>query len=229
MNRTRTVADGKASETELKNDEKDDTIDKTLFPDELAGVKRGEPMTFDDADHEKPNPNFNQGGGYEENCQTCVVAYEARLRGYDVQALPNTTGSKLEELSYQTNKAWIDSATGKYPAYIVDDTVTNAKQCRQWLENTIEADKRYTLEFDLKERRRVGHIISVDRLKDGTLRFYDPQNSVQYTGKDIDDYLKKLKYTTTFRRRKISGLTKVLRVDDKQFNSDIVNHILKRG
>lgn len=36
---------------------------------------------------EKVNPNYPHYG-YNKNCQRCVVAFEARLRGYDVTALP---------------------------------------------------------------------------------------------------------------------------------------------
>ncbi len=36
---------------------------------------------------EKVNPNHGKSG-YTRNCQRCVACYEARLRGYDVTALP---------------------------------------------------------------------------------------------------------------------------------------------
>lgn len=36
---------------------------------------------------EKVNPNYGKSG-YTKNCQRCVVCYEARMRGYDVVALP---------------------------------------------------------------------------------------------------------------------------------------------
>lgn len=34
------------------------------------------------------NPNYNKGARYQSNCQKCVSAYEARRRGYNVQAKP---------------------------------------------------------------------------------------------------------------------------------------------
>lgn len=33
-------------------------------------------MNFTQADGGAPNPNFKKGGGYEKNCQSCVVAYD---------------------------------------------------------------------------------------------------------------------------------------------------------
>lgn len=44
------------------------------------------------------NPNFGTGSEWEENCQRCVPAYEARLRGYDVTAKPadeNSNGYRM--------------------------------------------------------------------------------------------------------------------------------------
>lgn len=36
------------------------------------------------------NPNFSKGGEWRVNCQRCVPTYEARCRGYDVEALPSS-------------------------------------------------------------------------------------------------------------------------------------------
>jgi len=215
------------SKTGLQEIGKNDIIDNPLFPSEIAGVKRGLPMTRDEANGKKPNPNFKQGLGYQENCQSCVVAYEARLRGYNVQALPYKKGSKLEDLSRHTNLAWIDPATGKHPAYIFDDTATNAKKFLSFLENNIKSKQRYTLEFSWKKRHSAGHIVSLDRDINGKLRIYDPQSGVTYTGGNVAKYLGQIKYTMTVYGHKMPARPKVLRVDDKLFNMDIVNEILE--
>ena len=205
---------------ERENIEVTEEKDKGLFPDEIAGVKRGKKMTRDEANGEKPNPNFRQGNGYMTNCQSCVVTYEARLRGYDVQTLPNTKGSMLDKLSRKTNIAWIDPATGKHPDYIFDDTITNASKFAEFLEKVIEPNKRYTLEFLWIKRGRTGHIISVDRTADGILRLYDPQNGKTYIKQEVLEYLKQLKYSKILP-------PKILRIDDKQFNLDVVNYIME--
>lgn len=206
---------------------KNDIIDNPLFPEKIAGVKRGLPMTRDEANHGKPNPNFNKGNGYRINCQSCVVAYEARLRGYDVQALPNTKGSVLEKLSKQTNLAWIDPATGKHPAYIFDDTATTVKKFTEFVEKTVEKDKRYTLQFSWRGRRRSGHIISMDRTEDGVLRLYDPQIGKTYIGENAVRYFKQFKYTMRLGGMNVPTPPKILRVDDKLFNLDVVNYIME--
>ena len=221
-----TFVDG-GSKDGLQEVGKDGTIDEKLYPKEIAGVKRGSPMTFDDANHGKPNPNYMKSHGYRINCQSCVVTYEARLRGYDVQTLPNTKGSMLDKLSRQTNMAWIDPATGKHPAYIFDDTITTASKFAEFLEKIIKLDKRYTLQFSWKGRSRSGHIISVDRMADGILRLYDPQNGKTYIKQEVLAYLKQLKYTMTLGGMKVATPPKILRIDDKQFNLDVVNYIME--
>jgi SPP1 gp7 family putative phage head morphogenesis protein len=199
---------------------KNDIINNLLFPKEIAGVKRGKMMTRDEANGGKPNPNFKKGNGYLTNCQSCVVTYEARLRGYDVQALPNTKGSMLDKLSRKVNIAWIDPVTGKHPDCIFDDTITNASRFAEFLEKVIEPDKRYTLEFLWTNRGRTAHIISVDRTADGILRLYDPQNGKTYIKQEVLEYLKQLKYSKILP-------PKILRIDDKQFNLDVVNYIME--
>jgi SPP1 gp7 family putative phage head morphogenesis protein len=215
------------SKSKLKEVTGNDIIDNPLFPAELGGVKRGNPMTRDDADGGKPNPNFNKGGGYRTNCQSCVVGYEARLRGYNVQTLPNTKGSRLDILSRKTNLAWFDPTTGKHPEYIFDDAARTVKKFADFLEQTVKAQNRYTLEFSWKGRRRSGHIISLDRDSTGGLRLYDPQTGETYTGDEVKKYLGRIKYETTVYGTKLPARPKVLRIDDKQFNLDVVNDILE--
>ena len=198
-----------------------------LFPEKIAGVKRGSPMTRDDANGRKANPNFDKSNGYKINCQSCVVTYEARLRGYDVQTLPNTKGSVLEELSKQTNLAWIDPATGKHPNYIFDDTATTPKKFKDFLESVVKPNERYTLQFSWRGRSREGHIICMDRDADGLLRLYDPQNGYTYDGINVNRYLDRIKYTMTVGGIKMPARPKILRIDDKHFNLDIVDHIME--
>lgn len=219
------VEDG--SKSGLKEVKENDIIDEPLFPKEIAGVKRGKMMTRDEANGGKPNPNFKQSHGYQINCQSCVVTYEARLRGYNVQTLPNTKGSMLDKLSRQTNMAWIDPATGKHPAYIFDEAANTVKKFYDFIEKTVEAQKRYTLQFSWKGRSRSGHIISMDRDEQGALRLYDPQTGQTYTGKQINAYLGRLKFTMSIGGVKVSTPPKILRIDDKQFNLDVVNYIME--
>lgn len=221
------VPGGKAPEKKPAPKKEAKPSDPLNNPDAIGDAERGDPMTRAKANGNHVNPNYFLEPGYRTNCQSCVVAFEARLRGYDVQTKANTRGSKLDELSRATNKAWIDPKTGKHPDYIRDESVTTPKKCRDWLEQTIEPGKRYTFQNSWKGRGRSGHIISADRDEDGNLRLYDPQNGKTMKGDDINAYLSKCKYTTSFYGHKVSVAPRVLRVDNMQLNPEFTDSIME--
>lgn len=196
--------------------------------DTIAGVKRGEPMTHDKANHGNANPNFSKGGGYRTNCQSCVVTYEARLRGYNVITKPNTPNSKLKELSYKSYEAWIDPKTGEVPPRPKPHPdIKSPASARKVLEKTIKPGERYTFAHNWKGRSRSGHIIRADRDEKGELRLFDPQSGKTYQGKDIDNYLKQVKYKTTISGWTMSVAPRILRVDNLDFNPYYVNDIME--
>lgn len=203
------------------------TFNDPLRPDFVAGVKRGEIMTRDEANHGKPNPNFRKGPGYDINCQSCVVTYEARLRGYDVQTLPNYKNKTTLALSRNTNLAWIDPITGKNAEYIVDKSITTAKAMLNYAESVVEQGKRYTIEFAWKGRSSSGHIISMDRDENGALRLYDPQIGKTYLGNEMRLYFNQIKYVRTIYGTKLPVPPKILRIDDKLFDLNVVNNIME--
>lgn len=208
-------------------------VDDKMYPDELAGVKRGELMTFEEADTGKTNPNYGKEGGYSINCQSCVVVNEARRRGFNVRTLPNTNNPTAKQLSRYTNLAWIDPKTGKNPLYIFDNSKTfTPKSYKTYLEGIIEKGKRYTLEFGWKGRGNSGHIVNLDRNDDGELRIKDNQRGLneksEWIGdKEIAAYLSCLRYSRTFYGTKYNTPPKVLRIDNMQFDIDIVEKIME--
>ena len=203
-------------------------IQNPLFPDEIAGVKRGKEMTRDEANHGKPNPDFSKGGGYTINCQSCVVTYEARLRGYNVKTLPNTKGSMLEQLSKDTSSAWLDSVTLIRPNYIQDPTANTAKKLLKFVDGVVKQNERYTIEFAWKGKAMMGHIISLDRNDNGELRLYDPQTGKTFIGINVLRYFNRLKLQITRSGFKIPIPAKLLRIDDKVFNLNVVNQVMER-
>lgn len=182
-------------------------------PGEVAGVKQGKPMSFEEADGGKPNPYYNNNKlfGYKTNCQTCVVAFEARMRGYDVRALPNNRNGYIRDLSYDTNLAYTDK-DGNLPSYIHPSP---REKKSAFLERCVQDGKRYTVEWTWKNGHS-GHIISVTR-ENGKLKFYDPQN-----GKIMD--FNQFQSNCLSRSK---GNLKLLRVDNLEFNPEYANHILK--
>ena len=62
--------------------------------------EKGAPKTVGDA-VVGTNPNYSGDyREYSENCQRCVVAYEARRRGYDVEAQATYPGDDLNKIAY---------------------------------------------------------------------------------------------------------------------------------
>jgi len=216
--------------TKRKKKSEEIVLEGNMYPKILAGAKRGKPMDFIKANERRTNPNYDKDEGYQVNCQSCVVGYEARRRGYNVETLPNTDGSMLDRLSSNTRMAWIDPTTGKYPEYIYSADANTPKKFQKYLESVIESDKRYTLQFRWKGRRRDGHIIHVDRLDDGALRLYDPQVGDQIIGDiPILQYINRFKFSITIYGTKYSSPPRILRVDNMEFNVNVVNEILKES
>lgn len=179
-------------------------------------IKIGNPMTFDEANELKGNVNYNKGGGYRINCQSCVVANEMRRRGFDVTAMPNTQKSDNVpyKLSKRTEMAWIDPETGKYP--IKNIAGLGAKSIgllSKEMAGFMTETGRYNIDFVWKGVRS-GHIISVEKLENGKFRFYDPQNGKIIMWADLSKRIS-LKYGV-----------KVLRIDDKLINEDIVDNVV---
>lgn len=210
--------------------------DEPLRPKVLAGVERGEPMTREDANGGKPNPKFRNSHGYQINCQSCVVSYEARLRGYNVQTLPNTRGSALDTLSRDTDLAWIDPKTGN-KAKGISCIAKNKTELYKIVDNTIKEGERYTFRFNWRGRRS-GHVISADRHA-GRIRLYDPQSGETMLGDKVLSYFDRIKIKVDevekFHGYKIPLTEEILyrkrprllRVDDKEFNLNIVNKIME--
>lgn len=209
---------------------KPDTVpEDPMRPKQLAGVEPGEPMDFDKADHGSTNPNYSKGGGYYINCQTCVIANEARRRGYDVTARPKDT-MEATEISYDQRKAWIDPKTGKNPDYMPGcRDVGTARQAKKYLDDNLKTGERYFLGHSWKGRRSSGHIITAFKDTDGSVTLYDPQSGKKMTGSEVDSYLSRIKYKASSLGMKFNLGFRILRVDDKQFNTKMVDKILVKG
>ena len=210
------------------------TVDE-LHPATLAGVPLGAEMSFEEADNFNVNPNYGKKG-YDINCQSCVVVFEARLRGYDVIVKPNLRGSVPERLSRQTNLAWKDKDTGKNIKYIINEDATNPKKMLQFIKDTVNQGERYTIQFGWKGARYAAHIINLDRNENGEIRLKDNQRGKigtitersEWTGDDdVLEYLKRMKYTKTFYGTKYYAGPKLLRIDNAVFDEDIAKGIME--
>lgn len=201
---------------------------KGAHADTLAGVVRGEPMSFERADGGRVNPGADNNPKRWFNCQSCVVAFEARLRGYDVAALPYASHGAAKELAEEYNRAWIDPETGARPQCTIAAGANTPRRVLSFLEEHVK-EGRYTLRFSLDIDTGDGHIVSVHRNESGALRIYDPQTGNIYEDAAMRNYIKTFKLKGTVAGLKIERPVELLRVDDKEFNRALADQVLEEA
>lgn len=203
----------------LTDEQKLANIEAYLQIEKDLGIKRGRPMSHEQANKMHGNPHYGESKAYSVNCQTCVVAYELRLRGFDVSALPNTAGSTLSKLSKATHTAWQNITREDIPV-IARTTLDRYGHIKQpplkWAKVSAAMTEtgRYHIAWRWK-RKRSGHIITAERLPDGSLRFYDPQNGMSGA---LDLY-----------KKDIAGNVRIYRIDNLAPNANIVKDVLTKG
>ena len=133
-----------------------------------APHKEIKPMSFLDADQGASNQTKDK-----ENCQSVVVAFEARRRGIDCYALPYS--SRHDSASYTLGErfqdAWINPKTGK----VIEPTIikgANDTEIISKLKRQLGADGRYVL--GINENSGRGHLVSIERF-DGKIIIKDDQ------------------------------------------------------
>lgn len=219
-------------------------------------IKAGKPMTVEEADKQRANPGYvpksiiDPAGPYYDahnhyrlnpnyvqkrdfpysiNCQTCAPAYALRLKGFDVTAKPNTTGSKLEYLSRgRAFEVWKnpDGTPAQHNSLLDWMAKKGYKQMspKRYLEFFEEACQDVGVyELSIGWRRGGGHATILQRFPDGTLRYIEPQtdNSAGsgYEFKDLR-YLAESGATAASRIHQCRG---ILRVDNKLFDPSFVD------
>ena len=190
----------------------DDTDEALKAVAKAIGVEVGIPMTFADADHMKPNPNYDLGGMYTTNCQSTAVAYELRRQGLDVDAFGNseTEWYMPFELGKHPEAAWL-TKDGSIPIPEIVKGKINAAV----LGESMKEEGRYHLWFNWKGLDK-GHIITAERLADGSICYYDAQS-----GKSASDFL------FDFARIDITKGMRILKMNDLRPNESLINGIVK--
>lgn len=201
----------------------------TNDPETIAGVKRGPAMTHEEADEGRANPKYLTDRNYQINCQTCVVAYEARRRGYDVEAKPRTKlNPDQERLAQDPAMAFRDPSTGFAVAKSLKNptSINTQKKMTKWLEENVQEGCRYQFEHGWKGTNgRNGHIIVAEKVG-GSMRLFDPQNGKTYTGDSYTAYMGRIRgtYNNGYSTKSRLGL---LRVDNLQLSASMTNSVLK--
>ena len=177
---------------------------------EMLGIRKEKILPFmphEDADAKNPNKNYKIGTPFDNNCQSCVVAYEARRRGLNVTALGyvNSNDSVSFKLSKDQRLAWEKGTP----------TILNSnkeKITMKALNNATQQQGRYFVGWD--NTKADGHIIIAERMKDKSLVFYDPQ---------IGEYINPNLVIAS----SIGMDFSIMRVDNLTFNTKIVSQILR--
>ena len=150
------------------------------------------------------------------NCQTCVVAYEAAMRGIDIQVEENKWNSPIINLlAKRPEIAYQDKKTGLHPKPL-DKKVNNKKEAMDFLKENIISNGRYELACKLILSDKLSHILCIEKTKDG-FRMIDPQKgTMSNTQKEIEQYLNLIDFS--------KSLT-LLRVDNMNFTPQFLDFI----
>ena len=154
------------------------------------GIEHGKPMSIDRADRKHANPKFltlvdGSFRPYTSNCQTCVVAYELRKRGYDVEAKgvgvkPKSYVNNFQrEMAYDSTFAFadkdIDLIRPNFMGEIKSNTDKGRRQFRVKIFDAIKEQGTYFLSFKNKGRQS-GHIVVLEHTTNNLL-LIDPQSN----------------------------------------------------
>lgn len=188
-------------------------IEKVM--NEIAGVKKGKPMTFDEADTGKVNPHYVPHTATADNCQSCIPAFKARLDGFDVQAKAfDESNEIMVELSENTSLAWIDKTTGSLPEYIKPNERYVPSLIDWFLNNLVEGDY-YSIEF-YRKHVAYGHVMIIFR-KNAGIVLYDPQSDEKLSGKKFELLLYTIRTKTV----------KLLNISTCFLNKAVVDFVLE--
>ena len=175
------------------------------------------------------NPNYmsdkDKNGDYSNNCQSCTVAAELVIRGYDVEAGPYST-PEAKVLAKTDKSAYLDPVTGEecVPQKI---DVSNV-DCYDYLDKTIKLGERYEFSYSItpengKWSDTTSHRVIVTRDSGNELLIYDPQD-----GKIADKENAKLYIDSVINEYNTEFLPRILRVDDKALNPIYINKVVRK-
>ena len=206
-------------QTRLLSKENQKAVEQALLTSKMH------PMPIKKADAEHPNPNFSQGYEWQSNCQSCVVAYELRRRGYHVTSMARGTGL-TDELSRNTAMIWLDPKTGLTPVperlHIgMDESIS---EFVQRMASGMKKGGRYNI--SIFRPRGEGHIFTIECKRNGTIVVYDPQTGNIFDNATVEDTHNIL--YAFLKQHDRSTAVRILRVDDKLIDACNIDKIVHK-
>ncbi len=139
----------------------------------MIGAKRIKGEHTREQDLKAVNPNFVPGrnGEWENNCQRCIAAYEARRRGINVTAKPLPPNDTL-----QFGKGWAKAFLSGN-GHIVDCSAKRTEIARQNVEQQVlkaPDGGHFIVRIGVKGNPYSGHVFIAEN-DHGSVRFVDPQ------------------------------------------------------
>ncbi len=206
-------------------------------PQAIAGVAQGVAMSHNQAAGGRVNPGYIRGvkNGRHNNCQSASLVYEARRRGYDLEALPYSDTNKIAvALSHDPLIAWRHRSTGE--AVDANDlairagTVTkmNPRKYIALLKKTVRPNRRYIMRFEWSGSG-AGHVVNVLVSPQGKISIYEAQSDMLVTEKDLLKYFMKVKWGKVAHGIYKKMQPALLRVDDKDLVYNVINQISRRS
>ena len=131
------------------------------------------------------NVNQGEGPGYDDNCALTTITYELRRRGFNVKAKAMINGD-------HDSWAWIageDYGRLWNGAEKCRAVAKGKKTIWESIEELTTKPGRYHIAFDINDY--AGHIITAERLNDGTLVLYDSQTN-EYLNMSLFDKKKNI-------------------------------------
>ena len=173
----------------------------------ISGFTKIQGEHSNDEDLATVNPNYSTGlFEWRNNCQRCVIAYEARRRGYDVEALPIIGDPKSDSLSYANKDTGWPSVfkDAQIISCVSDSGENNGKKVCEYMKKF--GDGARAIVRIGWEDENGGHVFIAEQ-KNGKTIFLDPQRN----RKNVEKYFKKAKKQGTL----------LCRIDDKEFTAKI--------
>jgi SPP1 gp7 family putative phage head morphogenesis protein len=162
-----------------------------------------------EADLAATNPKYKTGREYQVNCQRCVSAYEARRRGYDVEAKPAILNG-VDRMPYMFDKkeGWTSVYDGIKPINCASSRTAGVKTKVEQVMAGFGDGARAIVRVQWQQKYGGGGHVFIAEQVDGSTIFIDPQPNKT----DVGYYFSMAKTKETY----------VLRIDDLEFTDNIL-------